>query len=170
MIHHPVKIGRLIKAFGKDGQMRINLIPEAVNDVIKAGYILAEVEGQKVPYFIDQYDPELELIKLEEIDGPQKARVLSDVDIFILDKDVHTYYKQKIDNNLLKGYHLFDQEKTFIGIISHVMELPYQILFEIKSGENGEVKLIPFHEDLLIDINQKKKSIQLTIAEGLLDL
>lgn len=170
MIHHPVKVGHLLKAFGKDGQMRIAFNQNTLNDVANAGYILALIEGQMVPFFIEDYNSESELIKFEEINGPQEARDLSDVDVFILEKDVHTHIKEKVDNSLLKDYKLYDQQEILIGRIFEVVEMPFQILFRIKSSQNGEEKLIPFHEDLIIDINQRKKTIQLTIADGLLDL
>jgi 16S rRNA processing protein RimM len=170
VIHKPVKVGHLIKAFGKDGDMRIDLNPFSLKDVLKAGYLLGEIEGQLIPYFIEKYTEEDELIKLEGINGPQEARELSDIPVYILDKDIKSSKKEEVDNTFLKGFKLFDQEDEAIGFVEDVIEMPQQILLQISLIKDKSLKLIPLHKDLLINIDEGEKTISLIIAEGLLDL
>jgi 16S rRNA processing protein RimM len=170
VIHKPVKVGHLIKAFGKDGDMRIDLNPFALKDVLKAGYLLGEIEGQLIPYFIEQYAEEDELIKLEGINGPQEARDLSDIAVYLLDKDIKSSKKEEVDNTFLKGFKLFDQVDKEIGWIEDIIEMPQQILLQISLIKDKSIKLIPLHKDLLLNIDEEEKTISLTIVDGLLDL
>lgn len=138
-------------------------------DVLKAKYILIPFQGNMVPYFIESYDDSTELIKLEKIDSPDKARLLGDSEIFILDKDIRQT-KKEIKAFTIIGFELYDQDENVVGPVRDILELPKQVLLEVRHVALNESKLVPFHTDLVVDIDIDKRKISMTLPEGLFNL
>jgi 16S rRNA processing protein RimM len=171
VIHNLVKVGYLIKAFGKSGYLRVNLDKIHLNDIKIAGYLLVDIEGNKKPVFIEDYKEEEDLIKFDTIDGPYEARALSDIPVFLLDKDILTASKpEQISNQTIVGFNLFDQENNLIGSVKNIIDLPMQVLLEVELIVNKEDRLIPFHDSLLISFSSEDKTLHMHIVDGLLEL
>jgi 16S rRNA processing protein RimM len=71
--------------------------------------------------------------------------------------------------SLLKGFKVADQENLVIGKIREIITNPGQLLLEIITGTNEEI-LLPFHEDLIIGIDRRRRIVTMEIPEGLLDI
>ena len=171
MIHTPVKVGYLIKAFGNSGYLRVNLDKNHLNNIQKAGYLLVDINGNNKPVFIEDYKAEEDLIKFQNINGPHEARPLSDKPVYLLNKDIISDSNpQQILNETIIGFMLYDQEDKLIGTIKELVEIPMQVLLKVTLIRNEENRLVPFHDSLLISISPENKSLQIQIADGLLDL
>jgi len=68
----------------------------------------------------------------------------------------------------LVNYKVFDQESKFIGVVLEFIDIPKNPLLNVKT-ERGEV-LIPANEEVILEINDIKKEIKLTISEGLMEI
>jgi len=73
------------------------------------------------------------------------------------------------DHNDLTGYKVTLSNKSILGTIGEIINNPGQDLLKIISPEKKEI-LIPFHEDFIVRIDKKKKTIVVEIPEGLTDL
>jgi 16S rRNA processing protein RimM len=162
-----LKIGKTIKSFGKDGFIKVVVEDRFRQNLINSKYAFILVEGFLLPYFIESFHEEGDLIKFDEINSPQDARILSDTEIHLFKSDV-TEEQGTVYEDELIGYRLLNQEGLKIGIIKSIIEMPMQVLLEVE--RNGEDILIPFHEDLVIGYDERKKIIELEIADGLLEL
>lgn len=162
-----LKIGKTIKSFGKDGFIKVVVEDRFRQDLINSKYAFILVDGFLLPYFIEAYNEEGDLIKFDEINSPQDARILSDTDMHLFKSDVSGVQGAVYEDELV-GYRIINQEGKSVGIIKSIIEMPMQVLLEVI--RNGEDILIPFHEDLVIGFDERKKTIELEIADGLLEL
>ena len=164
MTEPTIKVGQTIKSFGKDGHIRVVIDKPYVEDILRSRYLFVKKEGFLLPYFIEHFDHESSLIKFDEIHSPEEGRTLSDSELYLFRKDV-----SKVNTNLPKegiiGYTLIDQNEKIIGTIIEVLDMPMQVLLNVKILDN-EI-LVPFHEDLLIDFDPKNKILVMELAEGL---
>ncbi len=166
-----IHIGHLIKSFGKDGYMRMSLQDGINKGKITLSYMLIDVNGELLPYFIEDIDMELELVKFDEIHSPDDGRKLSDSKIFILKKDLPTKVSSllsKEDVALLEGWEIVDQQSIVVGKVTEVVIMPMQIL--LKMDRNGHEFFIPFHESLIIKVEEEESRLHMEIADGLQDL
>jgi len=67
------------------------------------------------------------------------------------------------DGDEIVGYTLFDQNGRRIGEITAFEDIPGNPCVEIAGGA-----LIPCPDECILDVDQKKKTIKLQIAEGLI--
>ena len=105
-------------------------------------------------------------INFEEVTKVEDARALVNSELYLDEKVVNTFFKKAADEyGFLIGYTAYDQE-TELGPVTGILSHPAQILAEIQV--NGEDVLIPIVDDLVIDIDKKKKRIIFDVPEGLI--
>ena len=66
------------------------------------------------------------------------------------------------------GFKIIDKLKGVLGIVENINDQTSQPLFEVTDGKKNI--LVPLHDDLLIEIDRKNKSILVNLPEGLIDL
>ena len=74
----------------------------------------------------------------------------------------------KDDWSYLIGYQIISEQNAPIGTISDIYINGPQVLIEL-SYKNKPIQL-PLHQQLILDVNKDQKTIQLIIADGLLDI
>ena len=161
------KIGRLGKAHGVHGELSF-MVDDDVFDRVEADYLVLEVDGILVPFFIEDYrfrNDTTALIKFEDVDTQQRARELTNCDVYF----PHALVPD--DDELptmafLVGFNVVDAATgTTVGRIAAIDDQTANTLFELEDGT-----LIPAAADLVADIDQKQRSITLNLPEGLLSL
>lgn len=160
------KIGRLGKAHGVKGEVSFQF-DDDVFDRVDADYLVLELDGILVPFFMEEYrfrSDSLALVKFCDIDTQQRASELTGCDVYFPralaeEDDTPTL-------NSLVGFDLVEAKtgKT-VGSIAAVDDSTANILFELEDG-----RLIPASNDLIHDIDTKKRTINMEIPEGLLEL
>ena len=151
------KIGRLGKPHGIHGELSLQFSDD-VFDRTDADYLILDVDGILVPFYIDEYrfrSNETALITFCDVYSP---RHLSDSN------------EQNISWAELIGYALTDEiTDRKIGIIRSVDDSTINILFEAED-EQGKNHLIPASTDLITGIDSQRKEIRINLPEGILDL
>ena len=137
------KIGRLGKPHGVKGEISFQFTDD-VFDRVDADYLIIEVDGILVPFFIEEYrfrSDETALLKLEDIDTQEAARELTNSDV---------YFERRLS----------DDDSTA------------NILFEVLKSDtdDGSPILIPAAEEFITGIDNDKREINVALPEGLLDL
>ena len=161
------KIGKLGKAHGIKGEISF-LFDDDVFDRMDADYLVLDIDGILVPFFIEEYRFKTDsnaLMKFEGIDSQEQARDLTGCDVFF-PRDMANEEEGDISWASLVGFDLVDAEtgKT-IGKISSIDNTTINILFELEDG-----KLIPASEELITDVDTKKQQIIINLPEGILEL
>lgn len=167
------KIGRLGKPHGVKGEISFQFTDD-VFDRVDADYLIIEVDGILVPFFIEEYrfrSDETALLKLEDIDTQEAARELTNSDV---------YFERRLSDDAdepsmaaIIGYRLVnDADGQEIGTITGIDDSTANILFEVlKSGTDDDSPiLIPAAEEFITGIDNDKREISVALPEGLLDL
>ena len=160
------KVGFVVKTQGYKGAIKLNLETEEIESLLsEQEFLLLIKEGKWVPYLIEEFNPNNLVVKLADINSEEDAQKLIGHDVCL-----HNSILESIENSVFSfnGFVVLNQNKEKIGIVKDFIEMPGHSLLEVAS-ENKDY-LVPFHEDLIIEINEEKEYIILEIAEGLFDI
>ena len=167
-----IQIGKLLKAHSIHGATKA-LFTYLQKEGKQPPHLFISKNGDQAPYFVAQWnalDATHAIISFEECTDRSAAEAITPAGLFIAAKDIDTYFEkpQESSNKKLVGYSLLDQSKQSIGPITAIDEDGLQVLLEV--SYNNQHKLIPLVEELIIEINDQAKTLQLELAEGLLEL
>lgn len=165
------KIGKLGKPHGVKGEISF-MFDDDVFDRIDADYLVLDVDGILVPFFIDEYrfrSDEIALMKFEDIDTQDKARDLTGDEVYF-PRSLSDGSDENVSWAEIFGFEVVDKNtnKT-IGIIKSVDDSTINTLFEIETNDGKDV-LVPANEDLIHEADMDNRRIKMFIPEGLLDL
>ena len=160
------KIGRLGKTHGVRGEISF-LLDDDVFDRTDADYLILDIDGILVPFFIEEYRFKTDsnaLMKFDGIDTQERARELTGCDVYfprtLADEDEAVSWAE------LVGYDLIDSNSgKAIGEIAAIDDSTINILFELTDG-----KLIPASEELIQQIDTKRHQIEINLPQGILEL
>ena len=161
------KIGRLGKAHGVKGEVSF-LFDDDVFDRVKADYLVLEIDGIMVPFFMEEYrfrNDSVCLVKFCEVDTQQRASELTGCDVYF-PRALAEEADETPSLASLVGFRIVDAatDKT-VGTIASIDDQTQNILFELEGGQ-----LIPANDDLIEDIDMGSQQITMNIPEGLLDI
>lgn len=161
------KIGRLGKTHGVRGEISF-LFDDDVFDRVDADYLILEIDGILVPFFIEEYRFKTDsnaLMKFDGIDTQERARELTGCDVWF-PRALAESDEDGISWAAIVGFDIIESEsgKT-VGRIASVDDSTINILFCLEDG-----RLIPASEELIIAIDQQARTITMQIPEGLLNL
>ena len=161
------KIGRIGKAHGVKGEVSFNF-DDDVFDRVDAEYLILEVDGILVPFFMEEYrfrSDSTALVKFEDIDTQDRARELTNCDVYF-PRDLADDEEEVLTYSFLVGFDIIEASTGMkVGTIASVDESTLNILFELEDG-----MLIPASEELITDIDKDNKTITIALPEGILDL
>jgi 16S rRNA processing protein RimM len=162
------KIGVIGKAHGIKGELSIQ-IDDDIFDRVDAEYLVLKLDGIFVPFFMEEYrfkSDSVVLVKFEGVDSQERARELTGVDVYFPRELAEQDEEAELSYSALVGYTLIDNNSgKSVGTIAYVDEQTINIMFELEDG-----RLIPASEELIVDVDQKNRTITLDIPEGILDL
>lgn len=165
------RIGRLGKPHGVYGEIQLQ-VSDDVFDTTDADYLVLEIDGILVPFFIEEYrfrSDEIALMKFEDIDTEEKARRLTGCTVFFPRK-IAEEKSENLSWAQIVGYTLMDNTTgRTVGKVVGIDDSTVNTLFEVLSIE-GEALLLPANDDLIVEVDTSKKIITLVIPDGLLDL
>jgi 16S rRNA processing protein RimM len=161
------KIGRIGKAHGVKGEVSFNF-DDDVFDRVDAEYLILEVDGILVPFFMEEYrfrSDSTALVKFEDIDTQDRARELTNCDVYF-PRDLADNDEEELTYTFLVGFDIIDdQSGKNVGTIASIDDNTMNILFELEDGT-----LIPASEELITDIDKDNKTITIALPEGILEL
>ncbi len=170
-----IEIGRLGKSFGVKGALRLKLDEiKYIEDLIGCDVLFVEIEGQKLPYFIEEIQEGRDLlIFFDDVKDKQAAEKLVNRPIWLRAEDVlpevdRTLPEDALEFSFAEGFEIWDEEMGLIGKIEGVEAYPEQELALVNYLEK-EV-LIPLNNQLVLEVDQENKRIIMNLPDGLLDL
>lgn len=167
-----IPVGKLGRPHGISGAFRFQFTRTLRNKKKLPAHFLIEAKGRYIPFFVAKFsltDVDGGMLNLEDITTPEVAKQYSGSTLYLTEKDAETYFKEDADAmKELIGYTLIDETVGKVGEIIELMDTPAQVLATVK-GETKEYT-IPLVDDLVIEVNKRKKEIRMDLPEGLLDL
>ncbi len=161
------KIGRLGKTHGIRGEISF-LFDDDVFDHTDADYLILDIDGILVPFFIEEYRFKTDsnaLMKFDGINTQERARELTGCDVYF-PREHSDCNEKSVSWAELVGYNLIDSNTgKNIGEIAAIDNTTINILFELTNG-----KLIPASDELIHHIDIKQHQIEINLPEGILEL
>lgn len=165
------ELGYISKAHGFKGEVFF-LIKESLRfELNKLESLFIDINGQLIPFFIDdchETGNSAWIVKLHDVDTEEKARRLVKCPIFLLLSQLPKQNKKDLQPEGLKGFKVIDDTKGDIGTVSEILEMPQQLILEIRFGSK-EI-LIPANEEIIYKVDKKNKIIYLNAPVGLIDI
>lgn len=168
-------IARIVKSYGTEGDVMVSF-QDGISDILKTEEpVWLFYDGLPVPFYIQNIQFKglrKAILHLEDIDTLADAEEASGMEVYIdtanypelSDADAHPLTEDGLTLEDLTGFTLLNQDKRTVGVISDVMDFSGNICLEIEDSGS----LIPYHDDLLLDIDPDSRSITLHISDGLL--
>ena len=163
-------IGYFTKTKGLKGEIQLYFEFDAYED-LKLDVVFADLNGKMVPFFVSSYKlypNNVGLFYFDDLDHIDKAQALVKKKVYLpLDKmpergeDDFTYED-------LKGFMVADEIHGELGVILEVNEYPQQFVATVLYKEK-EI-LFPLNEDMIVEVDEDKKTLLVNLPEGLLDL
>ena len=161
------KIGRLGKSHGVRGEISF-LFDDDVFDRVDADYLILDIDGILVPFFIEEYrfrSDATALMKFEGIASQERARELTGCDVYF-PRNLAVGDDDSISWSAIVGFDIIDASTNkSIGRIASIDDSTLNTLFCLEDGH-----LIPASEDLITQIDQQARTITMHLPAGLLDL
>lgn len=164
--------GMFLKTHGIDGHLVIKLFFDPEDEPEIGEPVFIEIDGIPVPFFIDEFrfiSEYAAIAHFDEINSPEEASVFINCRAFT---GSHREYagqeNQNIDYTTLTGFQVVDEKLGKVGILREILEYSENILMLIDFQDN-EI-LVPFHDDIVQNIDSGNQIISISAPEGIFDL
>ena len=163
------KIGYLSKPYGFSGELRSNLEVLMLSEDFPA-YIWIYLDGKPVPYSVEKaiFNKSNFVIKLEDVSSEEDASFLKNTSIYCEQKYFKQFFEYEESLEDLVGFEVVDSLKGFIGVIDSIIENAIQPTL-VLTFEGKEI-LVPYTEEIIIDVNFTMKKVKVETPEGLIDM
>lgn len=163
-------IGKFVATFGVQGDLILkhHLGKKTALKGLETLFI-EDKKDELLPYFVESIrmksDDEL-YVKIDGINVKESAQKLVQKQVWLIEEEFHKYAGKSAPISLL-GFHLIEDDED-LGEILEVIEQPHQLLCRIEW--KGKEALIPLHEETILKIDKKKKTVLVKLPDGLLDV
>jgi 16S rRNA processing protein RimM len=167
-----ILLGTLSKPHGTKGSLVIVFKEIGADNFRERGTAFVEFDGLLVPFSIEKFQErsgDTAIIQFEGIISETRAKEFAGLKVFVLKKQVRL--RKKFLSGLpgsLSGYSVKDLHQGFVGLVKEITGIASNPLLRVTHG-NREI-LVPFHEDIILEINDKDKIIVIHAPEGLFNL
>ena len=164
-------VARIVKSFGSDGEVIIRYSPQFDKDIDKKRPVFIYFDGLPVPFFIvsaKDRGKNDSLVQFRTITDQKMAEEIIGEYVYIESTDSDIGEDDQMEEII--GYIVEDKQLGKIGSISDIYYYPNNPCFGITSHTTQEELLLPIHEDLITEINHKKRVIKIIAPDGLFDL
>ena len=165
-----ILLGRITKVSGFEGAVTIKLEKVFFENIPQMESVFLEIEGRPVPFFISELEYSgADILKLTftGYNSIDKIGEFAGCRVF-LTTGLKENNKIK-DIHILTGYQVFTSDDKMLGVIREIITNPGQMLLSVIAASKKEI-LIPLHEDFIVSIDKKKKTIIMDIPDGLTEI
>jgi len=161
-------IAKVLKSYGTDGTVLVSFRDGIPDDFSTERPVFLQFEGLPVPFFITSFTPKGNVraeVHFEDIDSLKDAEEIVGKEISIENLSAGDL-EDDTDGELcledLEGFEVLSENGASQGKIVQVDDYSGNIVLTLEDG-----RIIPYHDDLFIDIDEESDTITLVIPEGL---
>jgi ribosomal 30S subunit maturation factor RimM len=159
------KVGFVLKPHGYKGWLRIHIDEEEIEEIVfQSDFIYLELQNQWVPFKIEDYNPNIPAVKFFHLNSETDTTPLLGASILLFSDLI----PEDLNQQSFESFKVFDSNDSFKGIVVSEVILPGHVVLEIEL--DSKVYMVPFHPDLVLQIDEESKVLKMKIAEGLEDL
>ena len=162
------RIGQFAKPHGIKGEISL-LTDYVISDIPGEPYIVCDMDGILVPFFIDscrQKSSATVLVKFENIDSEEKVKLLTGKAAYLPSDMLPLHDEDKMSWGYLIGYTVIDEKSGIIGVVTDVDDSTVNILLRV-DYKNNEI-LIP--AAIIKTMHQKDKTLEVSLPDGFLEI
>lgn len=170
-------VGHTQKVHGTDGELKVHVFDEFIEDFLDAEFAFLEIDGGKVPFFIENIRlTNTALVLFEDIMNNEDAVPYTNKPVYLQDENIipdeqRTFITQTEDTLQYRRYinwQIIDKKVGIIGTIENIIEYPQQEM-AVLHYQKREI-MLPMTEGLIDQIDKENKMILMNLPDGLLDL
>jgi 16S rRNA processing protein RimM len=166
-----ILLGRINRIIGNEGSVSVKLEKAFIDNIPEMESVFLEIDEKPVPFFISHLEyPGGDICKLK-LDGYSTFDRLAEFNgcrVFLT--SVPAGHKAAArPAAAITGFKVVTQGDEQLGTVRRVIDNPGQVLLELVSPDGREI-LVPFHSDLVIRSDRRKKLIVMDLPEGLAGL
>lgn len=165
------QLGKIVRTFGSKGEVVVQIDVDILSQIKEMESVYLKLNESLVPFFIELFQPRSKgqaMVKFLDVDSTEDASQLAGCEIFI---PMAMLPKQKVSRAFsfdIEGFTVIDADRGETGTVAAILEMPQQVLLAI--DYNGKEILIPVVDEIIKNIDRKKKIIYIEAPEGLIDL
>ena len=165
-----ILLGRILKAHGFDGTITVKLEEAFIKNIPEMESVFIETDGKPVPFFISELeDTGADILRLK-FNGYDSVEIINEfIGCKVFLTSGGTGKNADIKSSGLTGFTVVLSGGKTLGTVNNIIDNPGQMLLVLKTAEGKEL-LVPFHKDLIISVDKKKKLIEMDLPEGLTEI
>jgi 16S rRNA processing protein RimM len=155
-----ISIGRLTRTHGKRGELQC-LMNNEYWDNAEANFLIIKLDNILVPFRVLDWrgkGSDSLIFQLDNITNEQEAQPLIGAEAFMLLSDMNQEDELLPTWQSLIGFHVMDTDQGDLGVVEDVDETTINTLITLNDG-----RLIPIHEDFIVDINAEDKRLTICL-------
>ncbi|MDY5651302.1 MAG: ribosome maturation factor RimM [Paludibacteraceae bacterium] len=159
-----IRIGTMRRPHGKSGELQCQMDNDYWDEA-EADFLILLLDGIFVPFRVEDWrgkGADSLIFRLKGVDTEAKALRLMNAEAYLLRRDLNEEAEEMMTWQDLVGFEVLNSEETVQGRVAAVDESTINTLLELEDG-----RLLPVHEDLIIEIDEPQKRIILDLPEGL---
>lgn len=167
-----VEIGHIQKIHGFKGQMKMHLNFLSKQQKKHLNFIWMYQYGKAVPFKVESWkeiEDKIVLIELSDIVSDQEAQAYKNEKVLCEEQLLDLYFEEEESYDYLINMKVEDEYLGEIGLILEVLENENSHANLVVDYQGKEV-LIPFVDEMILEINEKKGVVRTNLPDGLLDL
>ncbi|WKZ67625.1 MAG: ribosome maturation factor RimM [Flavobacteriales bacterium] len=164
------RIGRIGKPWGHQGELTVHLEGVDLDDLVHAGSLFVDIEGQKVPFFFSRlHDKGRELlVKFDDFDDPQSASILVGRDLYAPPGLLADGSDESWDPEEFIGLLVRDEAHGELGEVTAIEGSDRNPVLVILRGEQ-EV-MVPLTAEMIVSVDPEERSMVVRTPPGLIAL
>ena len=159
------RIGQVLKSNGRDGELLVSFSGIAPEEIDLEEPVFIEFDGLPVPFYFEAFSQRGNTRALVRLTGVHDLTDADELAGAVLYAEDDLYEDEEED---LTGWTVLDADGMKAGVVSAHEDIPGNPCIWVETG-HGEC-LLPLHEELILDVDAKEKTLRMEIPEGLLDL
>ncbi len=167
-----VEVGFVRKAHGYKGEVKIAVEEPFEEDILNSPFLFIGMDGFMVPFKINSVNTTKDIIiRFDRMDSSSETERIIGKNLFLLEHDI-IHAKEHLGNqnlvNKFIDYQIHDKQSNATFSINDIREFPQQIMAVIEL--KGRELLVPFNDEFIERIDERRKVIYMDLPEGLLEL
>lgn len=156
---------KVLKSWGADGQVVLSLTADDPQDLKSQEPVFIAFDGLPVPFYFESFQPrgsKRALVRLTGIHSLKDADELAGSAIYA------DYFEEEGEEDFT-GWQVRTPDGVVIGTVTDYEDIPGNLCLWVECPDGRQV-LLPFHEDLIVSVNDASLTLTLQLPEGILDL
>ena len=170
LFDNAVLVGKVKKCSSSKGDVSIVFTDPCVKEG-KSKFLIIEVNGLKVPYFIESCETkgrDTLYVNFKEVLNENDTLQIIGANVYYPIECITDDENTEIPSlNYFIGFKVYDKNEGFLGTVEGVDDSSINMLLYVKKEK--EI-IIPFSEDFIVNFSPSKRTLNLSLPEGLTNI